>query len=296
MARKRILDPKFWTDDKVMELPYIGRLLFIGMWNFSDDEGVHINNNKVLKAEIFPGDEITIEEIDQLKQLFINLELIILNKDQTLFKIKNWTLYQKISHPQPSKYVFITEEIPKDSVNTHLITPEQSRNTPESFLPNIIEYNIIEDNIKEPLVRKTKKSSKPVPYKDKVNKFFKELTKDEEYMTLLRESYPGLDVKQELKNARAWLLSNTDKAKSKFKAFCTRWMNKALEKKSMTNNQSSFNGTVNKQSEYKKYVPPTINEDELASSEEKNQILKDAVIQLRENKAERLKNVTNTKD
>ena len=70
MARKRILDPKFWTDDKMMELPYLGRLLFIGMWTFSDDEGIHINNSKVLKAEIFPGDEITIDD-NQYGDLFM---------------------------------------------------------------------------------------------------------------------------------------------------------------------------------------------------------------------------------
>ena len=83
MARKRILDPKFWTDDKMMELPYLGRLLFIGMWTFSDDEGIHINNSRVLKAEIFPGDNIALEEIDHLKQCFIDLGLIVLNNDKS---------------------------------------------------------------------------------------------------------------------------------------------------------------------------------------------------------------------
>ena len=57
MARKRMIDPKFWTDDKVMELPYPGRLLLIGIWNFADDTVIHINNSKVLKAYIIPSDE-----------------------------------------------------------------------------------------------------------------------------------------------------------------------------------------------------------------------------------------------
>ena len=64
MSRKRMVDPKFWTDDKIIELKRETRLLFIGMWNFSNDYGLHINNNKVLKAEIYPIDEdINIEPL-----------------------------------------------------------------------------------------------------------------------------------------------------------------------------------------------------------------------------------------
>ena len=47
-----MIDPKFWTDDKIIELDPLCRLLFIGIWNFADDSGVNLNNSKVLKAEI----------------------------------------------------------------------------------------------------------------------------------------------------------------------------------------------------------------------------------------------------
>ena len=30
MARKRMIDPRFWTDDKIMDLDPLTRLLFIG--------------------------------------------------------------------------------------------------------------------------------------------------------------------------------------------------------------------------------------------------------------------------
>ena len=39
MARIRTIKPEFWTDEKVVTLPFEARLLFIGMWNFCDDEG-----------------------------------------------------------------------------------------------------------------------------------------------------------------------------------------------------------------------------------------------------------------
>ena len=106
MARKRMIDPKFWTDDKIMDLEPLTRLLFIGIWNFADDSGVHLNNSKVLKAEIFPCDEIPIDEVQRMKDQLANLKMIEISEDRYLFRIKNWEVYQKINRPQPSKYKF----------------------------------------------------------------------------------------------------------------------------------------------------------------------------------------------
>ena len=298
MARKRMIDPKFWTDDKVMELPYPGRLLLIGIWNFADDTGIHINNSKVLKAEIFPGDEITIDEIDQIKVYLIELGIIVLNNDKSLLKVKNWDLYQTISHPQPSKYEFITEELHTDSVNVPRIGREDSENTNGILLPNIIESNIVKDNIKKDkkkIVPKVKKPSGPKPYPEKVNKFFKEI--DDEYINLLKESFPNVDINQELRAAKAWLLSNTDKAKSRFKPFITRWMNTQMERPNFNKSNTTIIDTTSEkiakkeQIKRKKYQQEAI--ENAASQEEYTSILQDTVESLRANKKERLKNVTN---
>ena len=101
--RKRMIDPGYWSDDKVIELDPMQRLLFIGMWNFADDSGVLKNSSKQIKAQIFPADDITNEVVARsLEKLYV-LGLIILNKDKTLIKIKGWSDYQKINRPQPSK-------------------------------------------------------------------------------------------------------------------------------------------------------------------------------------------------
>ena len=71
MARKRMIDPKFWSDDKMMSLTPMHRLLFIGIWNFSDDGGIHKNSNNMLKAEVFPCDHINVEEVGKLKNELI---------------------------------------------------------------------------------------------------------------------------------------------------------------------------------------------------------------------------------
>ena len=70
------------------------------------------------------------------------------------------------------------------------------------------------------------KGKKPEPYKDKVSNFFRQIDKD--WVEALREAYPNVDVDQELENAKMWLLSNTNQAKSNFKKFINNWMAKAM--------------------------------------------------------------------
>jgi hypothetical protein len=56
VARIRSIKPEFWTSDQVVECSPTARLLFIGLWTFADDCGVHPANLKRLKMEVFPGD------------------------------------------------------------------------------------------------------------------------------------------------------------------------------------------------------------------------------------------------
>ena len=139
--RKRIIDPVYWSDDKVIELEPIQRLLFIGMWNFADDSGVLKNSSKQLKAQIFPADNISDTKFKEWLNMLYKLGLILLNKDKTLIKIKGWSIYQKINRPQPSKYKF-TE-------GNHGAFTEPSLNNHGTITTNRIEENRKETNRKE---------------------------------------------------------------------------------------------------------------------------------------------------
>ena len=139
MARKRMIDPGYWSDDKIIELEPIQRLLFIGMWNFADDAGVLKYSPKQIKARIFPADNITPGKLNAWLVNLHEIGLILLNEDKTLIKIKGWSNYQKINRPQASKYEFqaFIEENSEHSLNNHGV-----------ITPNRIEKNIIEKNIK----------------------------------------------------------------------------------------------------------------------------------------------------
>ena len=107
MARYRRIKPEFYSDDKIIELTHSARLFFIGLWTFSDDTGVHKNNPRQLKAEIFPADDISVDDVQDILRMLYECSLIAYNDDQTLIKVKGFLSHQKIDRPQPSKYVFV---------------------------------------------------------------------------------------------------------------------------------------------------------------------------------------------
>ena len=47
MARIRTIKLEFWEDEKLAKLPVHARLLFIGTWNFADDNGALLANPRV---------------------------------------------------------------------------------------------------------------------------------------------------------------------------------------------------------------------------------------------------------
>ena len=128
MARNRIIKKEAYCDNKLIELEITQRFMFIGMTNFADDEGIHLNNAKVLKAEIFPADDIKVSYIEKSLLKMADLGLIVFNEDRSLFRISNFLLHQKINRPYPSKYEFV-EGFSEHSVNTHGTISEDSSPT-----------------------------------------------------------------------------------------------------------------------------------------------------------------------
>ena len=305
MARKRMIDPKFWTDDKVIELKRDSRLLFIGMWNFSNDLGLHIDNDKVLKAEIYPADEdITMQEIKLMKKELIEFGLIVIGKckitDTSLIKITNWNLYQKISKPQPSKYDFVS-----GMVDEQLSTSSQpvTSNEIECNRIEVKEIEVKEIKQKEKsIVPKPKKTSGLKPYDERVKDWFGSI--DPEFIEEMKDAYPNVNIDQELINAKMWLLTNTHKAKKYFKRFVNSWMSRQMERggkfqPGLTTRDEVLAEKTNQLIQKEKNERLKMQEEaekNAASSEEIQSTISDTLKELKERKIERLKNVTNIQD
>jgi hypothetical protein len=107
MARIRSIKPEFWTDDKIVSLPYVVRLFFIGLWNFADDYGALPDKPEQLKLLIMPSEKDM--DIDYIIDLLSSVGLIDLyideESDYSYLQIKNWTPHQKVDHPAKSKLI-----------------------------------------------------------------------------------------------------------------------------------------------------------------------------------------------
>ena len=100
MARIRTVKPEFWTSPQIAECSPNARLLFIGMWNFCDDAGVHPGSTQRLKMEVFPSDPFTIPQITGWVDELIAQGLIVEYEanHKSYWRVTGWN-HQKIDRP-----------------------------------------------------------------------------------------------------------------------------------------------------------------------------------------------------
>jgi hypothetical protein len=109
MARIRTIKPEFWTSEQVADCSPTARLLFVGLWNFSDDGGVHVYSAKRVKMEIFPSDGFSDGYVNGLLNELLSTGLLKSYQFETkhYLKVSGWH-HQKIEkvnfkHPQPDE-------------------------------------------------------------------------------------------------------------------------------------------------------------------------------------------------
>lgn len=88
-----------------MECSPNARLLFIGLWNFCDDSGRHPMRPKQIKAEVFPADEFTSDDITRMLDELSENDLITpyVVDGKRYFQVNGWH-HQRIDKPQDPKY------------------------------------------------------------------------------------------------------------------------------------------------------------------------------------------------
>lgn len=135
MARNRMIKPKFWDDTKIGRLTRDARLLYIGLWNFSDDIGIVIGDSVWLKSKIFPYDQIQIQQFEKwMNELVINGFICLLSyKGERFIYLPNFTRHQVINKPNYEDLNIPKCLIDRVKENIHLLITEQSRNTTVSF-------------------------------------------------------------------------------------------------------------------------------------------------------------------
>lgn len=117
MARIRTIKPEFWASEQVMECAPLTRLMFIGIWNFCDDAGIHPSSVKTIKALVFPGDNITTDEIKGMLDELSSNDLIELYEvgGKNYLRVQGWA-HQKIDKPT---YKYPKPRRPLDELSTN---------------------------------------------------------------------------------------------------------------------------------------------------------------------------------
>ena len=112
MARKRMIDPNFWSDEKLGECSIQERLLFMGLISNADDEGYGRANPKLLKSLIFPYDEFKSSDIEKWISHLDEINIVTLFKydNQTYYFLPNFLKHQTINKSRTSSLPHVEDE------------------------------------------------------------------------------------------------------------------------------------------------------------------------------------------
>lgn len=121
MPRNRMIKCEFWTSEQIIFCSPLARLLFIGLWNFADDNGVYPASYVKLKAQVLSADNFSIEEIKGLISQLIEQGLLreYAVNDKSYWIVTGWKSHQKIEKPTyryplpESKLKFISSTSPQ---------------------------------------------------------------------------------------------------------------------------------------------------------------------------------------
>lgn len=111
MARERTLKAKFFRSQSIGELPFDGRLLFQCMWCHADRNGTLKYSPKLLKADAFPFDDITCDDVCNLVERMVEQHLVYMYTVDGVeyVKIVGFKKYQKPHPKEPQMWPFIDD-------------------------------------------------------------------------------------------------------------------------------------------------------------------------------------------
>jgi len=225
VPRKRMIDPSFWRDEKISKCSCMERLLFIGLWTFAEDSGAGRASPLLIKADIFPYDTLREADIQKSLQKLSELGLINLYErtGQQYYFVTNFKKHQTINKPSQC---YLPTPLPEDYRSTPVVvTSEDKEKIKEK------EVKLREEN---ECAESAGGSAPPV--------IFLTLNTGEEYPIYKKQTdewselYPSVDVMQELRNMRGWLIANPSKRKTKsgISRFIVSWLSREQDKGRVT--------------------------------------------------------------
>lgn len=104
MPRIRTIKPDFFTSDTVSSLRLRTRLTWVGLWTHCDDYGRCRDNVKLIKAAVWPLDDVSLRDIESditdLDSAGVLFRYAV--GDKRYIQITNWEEHQKVDRPSKS--------------------------------------------------------------------------------------------------------------------------------------------------------------------------------------------------
>ena len=110
MARIRNIKPEFFRNEQLSEVPFEARLLFAGLWTQADREGRLEDRPKRLKAELFPYDDVDVENLlEKLSKTRDGCGIPLIERYQvegaSFIEITAFKDHQYVSHKEPDSVI-----------------------------------------------------------------------------------------------------------------------------------------------------------------------------------------------
>lgn len=119
MPRIRSIKPEHWNDKNLPKISIGAHLLWIGMWNFSDDKGIIEKDYHLIKADVFPRrKEVKPIHIEKWVKELIKFEFVIPLQHKGIQYLihRTFDVHQKIDRPQKSK---IGDDVIRRTLDEH---------------------------------------------------------------------------------------------------------------------------------------------------------------------------------
>jgi len=129
-VRIRSIRPEFWRSEDVSALDWHTRLVFIGLWSYVDDNGVGIDRDSTIAADLF-ADDLAEDPRETLARVHRGLATLSERGMVTRYTVDRkaflhigaWSIHQRIDKPGKSRYPLPTSE--NAQIRPSLATPSR---------------------------------------------------------------------------------------------------------------------------------------------------------------------------
>lgn len=227
--RSRNIKSDFFKDEKIADLSFQARILFVGLWCIADREGRFEWSERRIKVEIFPYDEIDIHrELTVIERSGLILKYEVNGK--IYGEVVNFKKHQTPHHTE-KKSTFPEYQTKTNGCDLTVRSPLSNGKNPPDSLNH--ESRIMNPDSLNPdsVCAEPQSVSSPT---------FIEIPLVSDAMHLVTEqdvaeytlAYPAVDVRQQLRHMRQWSLANPKKQKTKrgVKGFIASWLGREQDK------------------------------------------------------------------